>query len=144
MKHRTFIEKLQDEQIVAAIRTAEAVTSGEIRVFISRKKTRDPMAVAQDHFNRMGMTQTAEQNGVLIFVAPRSQQFAIIGDKGIHERCGAAFWNGVAEEMKAQFRKAEFTAGIVCAIQKAGLLLAEHFPRRGNDQNELPDAVERD
>lgn len=144
MKEKAFIEQLQNDQIVAAVRTAEAKTSGEIRVFISRKEISDPMAAAQEEFTRMGMTNTADHNGVLIFVAPRSQKFAILGDQGIHERCGENFWREVAEQMTAHFKKAEFTEGIVSAIQKAGTLLAEHFPRRTDDKNELPDAVERD
>jgi uncharacterized membrane protein len=144
MKEQAFIEQLQNEQIVNAIRAAEARTSGEIRVFISRKETSDPLTAAQQEFTRLGMTKTAERNGVLIFVAPRSQQFAILGDKGIHERCGENFWREVAEQMAAHFRKSEFTEGMVSAIQKAGSLLAEHFPRRSDDKNELPDAVERD
>ncbi len=144
MKEKAFIEQLQNDQIVAAVRTAEAKTSGEIRIFISRKETTDPLAAAQAEFTRMGMTKTAEGNGVLIFVAPRSQKFAILGDQGIHERCGENFWREVAEQMTAHFRKSEFTEGIISAIQKAGTLLAEHFPRRTDDKNELPDAVERD
>ena len=144
MKEKAFIEQLQNDRIVAAVREAESKTSGEIRVFISRKETSDPLAAAQAEFNRMGMTNTAERNGVLIFVAPRSQKFAILGDKGIHERCGEEFWSQVAEQMAAHFRKSEFTEGIVCAIQKAGTLLTEHFPRRADDKNELSDAVERD
>jgi uncharacterized membrane protein len=144
MKEKAFLEQLQNDQIVAAIRAAEAKTSGEIRIFISRKETGDPLSAAAAEFTRMGMTQTAERNGVLIFVAPRSQKFALLGDQGIHERCGENFWREVAEQMTAHFQKSEFTAGIVSAIQKAGTLLAEHFPRRADDQNELPDAVERD
>ena len=144
MKEKAFIEQLQNDQIVAAVRAAEAKTAGEIRIFISRKETSDPLAAAQAEFTRMGMTNTAERNGVLIFVAPRSQKFAILGDKGIHERCGENFWRAVAEQMAAHFRKSEFTDGIVSAIQKAGTLLAEHFPRLTDDKNELPDAVERD
>ena len=144
MKEQAFIEQLQNDQIVAAVRAAEAKTSGEIRVFISRKETSDPLAAAQAEFTRLGMRKTAQHNGVLIFVAPRSQKFAILGDKGIHERCGENFWREVAEQMTAHFRKSEFTEGIVSAIQKAGTLLAEHFPRRTGDKNELPDAVERD
>jgi uncharacterized membrane protein len=144
MKEQAFIEQLQNDQIVAAIRDAEAKTSGEIRVFISRRETTDPLAAAQEEFTRLGMTKTAERNGVLIYVAPRSQKFAILGDKGIHERCGENFWRAVAEQMTAHFRKSEFTQGIVNAIQKAGTLLGEHFPRRTDDKNELPDTVERD
>ena len=144
MKEQAFIDQLQNDKIVAAIGAAEAKTSGEIRVFISRKEITDPVATAQAEFTRLGMTKTAERNGVLIFVAPRSQKFAIIGDEGIHQHCGEKFWLEVAEQMTTHFKKSEFTAGIVHAIEKAGTLLAEHFPHRDDDKNELPDAVERD
>ncbi|HEU5069332.1 MAG TPA: TPM domain-containing protein [Verrucomicrobiae bacterium] len=144
MKDKEFIKHLHDEPIVTAIRAAEAKTSGEIRVFISRREAADPLVAAQQEFARLGMTNTAQRNGVLIFVAPRSRKFAILGDQGVHEKCGEAFWRAVAEEMTAHFRKSEFTQGIVSAIQKAGTLLGEHFPRRTDDKNELPDAVERD
>jgi len=144
MKEQAFIEQLQNEQIVAAIGAAEAKTSGEIRVFISRKEIVDSVAAAQAEFTRLGMAKTAERNGVLIFVAPRSQKFAIIGDEGIHKHCGEKFWHEVAEHMTTHFKRSEFTKGIVHAIHQAGLILADHFPRRSDDKNELPDAVERD
>ena len=144
MNQEAFIEQLQNDQIVTAVGAAEAKTSGEIRVFISRKETTDPLVTAQAEFNRLGMVKTAQRNGVLIFVAPRSQKFAIIGDKGIHQRCGENFWREVADEMTGHFEKAAFTKGIVHAIDKAGLLLAENFPHRDDDKNELPDTVERD
>jgi uncharacterized membrane protein len=46
--------------------------------------------------------------------------------------------------MSGYFHRSEFTSGIVHGIRKAGDLLAEHFPRRPDDQNELPDEVEHD
>jgi len=36
--------------------------------------------------------------------------------------------------MSGYFRKSEFTPGIVHGIQKAGELLAEHFPRKRNEE----------
>jgi len=41
------------------------------------------------------------------------------------------------------FRRGEFTEGIVQGVQRAGDLLAAHFPRRPDDTNERPDRVER-
>lgn len=144
MKDKEFIKHLHDEPIVTAIRAAEAKTSGEIRVFISRREAADPLVAAQQEFARLGMTNTAQRNGVLIFVAPRSRKFAILGDQGVHEKCGETFWREVAAQMTAHFQQGGFTEGIVGAVQKAGALLAEHFPRLADDQNELPDTVERD
>jgi uncharacterized membrane protein len=67
---------------------------------------------------------------VLIFVTPRSRKFAVIGDAGVHAKCGDAFWQELAQAMTGHFRKSEFTEGITHGVSKAGELLAEHFPRR--------------
>jgi uncharacterized membrane protein len=144
MNAKDFLKKLHHERIVEAIREAEKKTSGEIRVFISRKPTEDPVSTAQAHFVQMGMDKTRDRNGVLIFVAPRAHKFAVIGDAAVHARCGENFWTELAKEMSGHFKKSEFTSGIVHGVRKAGELLAEHFPRRPDDTNELPDEVESD
>jgi uncharacterized membrane protein len=141
MKARKFIDDIQQDEIVAAIRAAEMKTSGEIRVFVSRKPVDDAVAAAQAHFVRMGMEKTRDRNGVLIFVAPRVRKFAIAGDREVHAKCGDSFWRETAAEMSHHFREAQFTRGIVHGIQKAGALLAAHFPRRPDDKNELSDNV---
>ena len=145
MKKPEFIQQLREAEIVAAIRAAELKTSGEVRVFISQQKdVTDPVAAAQEQFTRLGMAQTRDRNGVLIFLAPGPRKFAVIGDTGVHTHCGDAFWQELARAMSEHFRKAEFTEGIVQGINRAGELLAEHFPRRPDDNNELSDRVERD
>ena len=88
------------------------------------------MAAARLEFLRRGMDKSPARNGVLIFVAPRSYKFAVIGDEAVHAKCGDEFWQKLAEAMTGHFRKSEFTEGILHGVQKAGELLAEHFPRR--------------
>jgi uncharacterized membrane protein len=144
MKSAHRLEQLGDDDIVAAIREAEMKTSGEIRVFISQKRVSDPVAAAGRHFVSLGMNKTRERNGVLIFVAPLSKRFAVLGDTGIHARCGPGFWEEMVGEMTAHFRQGEFTRGIIGGIKKAAGFLALHFPRRPDDKNELPDEVVRD
>jgi len=144
MKHRDFLNQLKHDDIVAAIRTAEQKTSGEIRIFVSHKKVADAVVAAQAQFERLGMTKTRQRNGVLIFVAPAARKFAILGDQGVHQKCGDAFWREVAAEISGHFTKSEFTAGILHGIQKAGELLAAHFPPQPGDTNELPDQIEED
>ena len=137
------IPPIDDARVVSAIAAAEARTSGEIRVFICSSKTEEPVLAAQKQFERMNMTQTAARNGVLIYLAPASHTFAVIGDKGVHEKCGAAFWENLADAMNEHFKHANFTQGLVLGIERAGALLAEHFPRQPDDRNELPDRIER-
>jgi uncharacterized membrane protein len=144
MKTHKFLEQLRHDDIVAAIREAEKKTSGEIRVFISRQPVEAPVTVAQAHFQELGMEKTRDRNAVLIFVAPQSHKFAVIGDVEVHKRCGDQFWHILTAEMTTYFKDSHFNRGILHAIRKAGDLLAQHFPRRPGDQNELPDEVEHD
>ncbi len=138
----TSLPAIDHSRIVAAIHAAEQRTSGELRVVISKETTTDALAAAQQHFNRLGMAKTAARNGVLIFVAPNSRAFAVIGDAGVHEKCGEAFWRELADAMTEHFRRGEFENGIILGLERAGSLLAMHFPRSPDDKNELPNDVE--
>jgi len=130
MHPKHFTKHLQHDKIVAAIRNAEHKTSGEIRVVISPKHIEDPVVAAQIEFMRREMNVSHDRNNVLIFMAPRSHKFAVIGDAGVHEKCGDEFWRKLADAMSGYFRQSEFTSGIIHGVQKAGELLAEHFPRQ--------------
>ena len=141
MRTKEFVVKLEHDCIVRAIAAAEASTSGEIRVFIQRGEVADPVAAARQQFERLGMTQTRERNGILIFVAPRAQKFAVIGDQGVHEKCGDLFWQTLTLAMRAHFQAQNFTDAVVHAIRETGQLLAQHFPRRPDDRDELPNTV---
>jgi uncharacterized membrane protein len=142
MRTKKFIEKLEHDRIVRAIAAAEMTTSGEIRVFVQHGEVSDPVDSAREQFERLGMTKTRERNGVLIFVAPRAQKFAVIGDQGLHEKCGDAFWEALTEAMRMHFQAQNFTDAVLHAIRETGALLAQHFPRRTDDRDELPNRVE--
>ena len=128
---------LDHDRIVAAIAAAEYRTSGEIRVLLARQPAPEPVAAAQKQFDQLGMTQTAARNGVLLFLAPASHTFAIVGDTGVHEKCGEVFWRDAADAMSAHFKRGEFTEGLIQGIERTGKLLAAHFPRTPDDRNEL-------
>lgn len=134
---------LDERRVVEAIARAEERTSGEIRVVVSARKIDDPVAAAKEHFERLGMTRTAERNGVLIFAAAGSHTFAVIGDQGIHEKCGDAFWRALADTMTEHFKRGDHTGALLVGIERAATLLAQHFPRRPDDRNELPNELER-
>jgi len=141
---RKFLSKLDSDRIVAAIADAEKRSSGEIRVHITRRKPDNLEERARRRFELLGMTRTAERNGVLFYVAPNLRRFQVLGDSGIHEKCGDVFWKETAAGMEEHFRRGEFTEGLIHGIAKAGALLAEHFPRTDADTNELPDEVTED
>jgi uncharacterized membrane protein len=142
MRTKDFLDKLEHDRIVSAIKTAEANTSGQIRVYVQRGELAgDPLIASQKQFQKLGMQATRERNGILIFVVPRARKFAVIGDEGIHRKCGDEFWEQLVEGMRAHFQKENFTDALVEAIEEAGKLLARHFPKTAAPQNELPDEI---
>ena len=46
------------------------------------------------------MTRTRERNAVLLYFAPVSRKFAVVGDAGVHEKCGAGFWEEIVAEVR--------------------------------------------
>ena len=132
------------ERIVAAIAAAEKATSGEIRVHVTRRKPKDLESRAQRRFHLLGMANTRQRNGVLLYVAPRARRFRVLGDTAIHEKVGEAFWTAVAAEIEQRFGKGEFTEGVIAAVERVGEALAAHFPRLPDDVNELPDTIDRE
>lgn len=142
MRTKEFLAQVDHGRIVAAIGAAESKTSGQIRVFVKRGNVGDALTAAQKQFQKLEMEKTRERNAVLIFVAPRTHQFAVIGDAGVHEKCGDVFWEKLIDAMREHFRKDNFTAALEYAIAETGSLLAQHFPRAaGSGSNELPDEI---
>lgn len=144
MQHREFISQLDEQRIVRAIGDVEKTTSGEIRVCLSRKERHDALAFAQKRFRQLGMFKTRHRNAILIYIVPRTRQFAVLGDVGIHQKCGEEFWKQIARGMSAKMKERKFTEAIVEAIQTAGRALQQHFPATRSDTNELSDAIARD
>ena len=142
MTQKEFLEKLDQDRIVGAIRSAEQQTSGEIRVHVQPKAGSDIRTFAERTFERLGMTKTALRNGVLLFIATEEQRFTILGDSGIHEKVPPGFWDEIAAKLTIRFKNGEFTDGIVEAINAAGEHLKQYFPRAPGDVNELPDQID--
>src|SRR6185295_14371591 len=142
MRTWEFLSKLDSKRIIEAIQQAEAKTSGEIRVFVKRGPLPgDALVAARKNFHELGMEKTKQRNGVLIFVAPRARKFAVIGDEGVHQKCDEKYWQRLVDSMRTHFQKENFTDALVEAVRRTGELLAKHFPKRGDDTNELPDVV---
>lgn len=144
MHHREFITQLDERRIEAAIAEAEKKTSGEIRVYISHKERHDAMEFAKRRFQQLGMFKTKQRNAVLIYIVPLTQQFVVLGDTGIHEKCGDAFWQQVVAGMMQRMKEDQFTDAIVEAVREVGAVLQQHFPCRRDDTNELSNEIAKD
>ena len=141
MDARKFFTTEQQHEIVEAIRQAEANTSGEIRVHIENHCRGDIMDRSAMVFNILKMNETAERNGVLIYLAIKEKKFSIIGDEGINKMVEHDFWNDVKDMMAGHFRSGNFTEGIIQGVLRVGEKLKTFFPHKSDDINELSDDI---
>jgi len=143
LSQRGLLEIIDDDRIKAAIAAAERMTSGEIRVSVSRVFYGSVRRAAERAFQRMKMRDTKDRNGILFFIVPSRRRFAVIGDEGIHAKVGQEFWDGLVAAMAGDFREGKFNEGLVRGIGECGRMLADHFPHQGaRDVNELPDEID--
>ena len=142
-KIEDFLTKPEEQEIVEAIGKAEKNTSGEIRVHIENETSVAAINRAMEVFRNLNMEDTQERNGVIIYVAVKSKQFAIYGDKGINEKVGADFWNSTKEAMQNHFKSGNFKQGLIDGILKAGEQLKTHFPYQDDDTNELSNEISK-
>ncbi|ENA1803437.1 TPM domain-containing protein [Flavobacterium psychrophilum] len=142
-KVEDFLTKAEEQEIVKAICIAEKNTSGEIRVHLEKKTTTDAITRAAAVFNELKMHNTKDANGVLIYVAVKSKQFAICGDDGINKLVPTDFWESTKNIMASHFQKGNFKQGLVDGILKAGEQLKNYFPYQDDDTNELPNEISK-
>lgn len=138
---KEFFSQEEGNQIIAAIREAELQTSGELRVHVEYKSRRHPLDRAARIFQKLKMDETEERNGVLIYLAIKDHQFAIVADKGINQKVPEDFWVKIKDEMQSHFKDGDFVNGLGSGIAKIGIELQAYFPRKDDDINELPDEI---
>lgn len=146
MKAKSFLQLVDHPRIVESIDQAERNTTGEIRVWVTDRNRPQALEAARARFLKLKMDRTKHRNAVLIFVAPRSRTFAVVGDVGIDEKVGEQFWSDVRDAMIEHLRNERYTEAIVHAVERAGARLAEHFPigPGGRGEDELPNEIVTD
>ncbi|SFE35826.1 TLP18.3, Psb32 and MOLO-1 founding protein of phosphatase [Chitinophaga sp. CF118] len=141
-KKKELLTEAEKQRLVQAVRAAERLTSGEIRLYIeSHCKFVNPVDRAQEIFLQLGMEKTKRRNGVLLYIALKSRQYAIVGDKGIHEKVGSDFWQKESQLLRTHFANGRIFDGIEACIKETGESLCLYFPFEAGDDNELPDDI---
>lgn len=98
-------------------------------------------AKAKQVFVEHGLTETRDRSGVLILVSELEHRVHILADRGIHEVVGTQGWQREVEVILAGIRSRTASAGLCEAVGHIGAKLAEVFPPRPDDANELTDHV---
>ena len=128
------------------IKKTEKTTAGEIRVAIkekvpfSKRKT-SIKDLAADEFYKLGMAETRDRTGILIYILLSRREFYILADSGINEKVEQSVWDNIRDKMEEEFKQGHYLEGVLNTVEKVGNILGEHFPIKPDDTNELSNKV---
>jgi uncharacterized membrane protein len=135
------------DAIQACIREEEGRHRGEIRFAVEsclefRRLLAGltPAARAREVFGQLGVWDTEENTGVLIYVLLADRHLEIVADRGFRGRVAPEEWTAVCAAVQAEFAAGRYEAGALLAIRRVSALVARAYPHRPGDINELPDA----
>jgi uncharacterized membrane protein len=140
------------DRLGAYVGHCERGHSGEIRIYI---ETALPWADLKQNLSTQDLSRqraielfgtqrvwdTAQNNGVLIYLLLAEHAIEIIADRGISQRVDAAVWQDLMARLSERCREGEIEAGLMQALSDLSALLVQHFPLREGElnQNELAD-----
>jgi uncharacterized membrane protein len=134
------------ERIKEEIAKVEQTTSGEIKLSVRQKrklheKLFNPHELAIRDFERLGIANTRDKTGVLIFIIFNERYYDILADEGINSKIHHSVWIGIESRIIQEFRNEGYLNGILHIIDRIGSILKQEFPLRSGDVNELSDDV---
>ncbi|GFO69189.1 hypothetical protein GMLC_27680 [Geomonas limicola] len=91
-------------------------------------------------FYEHGLYRTREETGILIFISLLEHKVWILGDRGIDRKIPPGSWQSLADQLASGIRDGRAAESLCTVVTACGEQLAQHFPRRSDDRNELPDA----
>ena len=104
-------------------------------------KTARALGRAIDLFKVGAERRTHGRTGILIYLSMREHRAEIVADEAIASKVTPETWGEAMAAMLVHIKQGRCADGMIAAVEKVGAVLAEHFPRAEDDQNELPDRL---
>lgn len=98
-----------------------------------------PADRAQQVFSHLRVWDTAQNNGVLLYLLLADRSFEIIADRAISAHVSNAEWQAVCDEIETEFRNRRFLEGVKLGITRIAEHLNRHFPTGQHHKEELSD-----
>ncbi len=142
---RRHFPKAALHRIEQAIAASEKTHDGEIRFVVEGDL--HPLAILQGIsprdraialFSQLGIWDTEQNNGVLIYLLMADHDVEILADRGINHHLGQHGWEHICRTMQSRFRQGQFEEGVIDAISEIGKSLQQYYPATPEDKNELP------
>ena len=85
--------------------------------------------------------RTVGRTGILIYLSMAEHRAEIVGDEAITKVTTPETWGEAMAALLTHVKAGKPGDGIVAAVEIIGDVLAEHFPKSGEDSNEIPDKL---
>jgi uncharacterized membrane protein len=132
-------------RITTAVAASEQRHSGQIVVALEAALSLEAIfdgatgkARAHAVFRDLSVWDTAQNNGILLYLLLADRDIEIVADRGIHEKVGQVTWEAICRDLEADLRAGKRAEAVIAAIERLADALAAHFSGPRGD-NELPD-----
>jgi putative membrane protein len=88
-------------------------------------------------FLEHGLHHTRDETGILILISLFERRVHVLADRGINNVVPVNTWDGIVEMITNGMHRGDTCEALCAAIESCGRLLAEHFPVKVDDTNEL-------
>jgi len=96
---------------------------------------------ALQEFFGNSLHETEGRTGVLLFVSLLEHRVVVLADRGISAVVDKEIWNETDRAILEGIRAGSLRDGLIAGVRRSGEVLAEHFPWREGNRNELPDRL---
>jgi putative membrane protein len=113
------------------------------RLFIPHARLEEEVAQrALQVFYDKGLHRTRDATGVLFFISLMEHKAWVLADQGIYQKISQEKLNQHAANMATGIKQSRAAEALCQEIQQIGIVLAQHFPIKSDDTNELPNEVQ--
>lgn len=137
-------------QIQQRIAASELLHTGQIRIYaesslplsyLSRDASARERAITL--FGKLRVWDTANNNGILIYLLMAEHAIEIVADRGLNQHVPQDRWSEMISRMRIPLQAGHWEDGLMLALDEVSSLLEQHFPVHpgSRSSNELPDAL---
>lgn len=136
------------ERLAQHVADSERQHTGEVRIYVEAGlpfsylwRDAPPRERAIALFGKLGVWDTEQNNGVLIYLLLAEHAIEVVADRGLSRHVGPQQWQEIVAHMRDEFRAGRYEEGLKQAIDEVTALLVRHFPATPGapNANELPD-----
>ena len=92
-------------------------------------------------FLERGLHYTQDETGILILISLLERRVHVLADRGINRLVPRSAWEEIVGLVTEGIRSGEPCDALCTAIERCGDLLAESFPPRAANRDELPNLI---